>query len=80
MRRLEFIALVGATIAWSCAAMAQEPGRIYRVGLVSPVECEDQPLTVGFAEGLRPLGFVKGQNFTIDCRKIGGDVDVSSRR
>ena len=34
---------------------------MYRLGLVSPVECEDQPITVGFAEELRPLGFVKGR-------------------
>jgi putative ABC transport system substrate-binding protein len=52
---------------------------MYRLGLVSPVECEDQPITVGFAEELRPLGFVKGQNFTIVCRNFGRNADVSSQ-
>jgi putative tryptophan/tyrosine transport system substrate-binding protein len=79
MRRREFIALMGASVAWPFAALAQEPGRTYRVGLVSPVECEDQPITVGFAEELRPLGFVKGQNFTIVCRNFGRNADVSSQ-
>ena len=79
MRRREFIALMGASVTWPFAALAQEPGRMYRLGLVSPVECEDQPITVGFAEELRPLGFVKGQNFTIVCRNFGRNADVSSQ-
>jgi putative tryptophan/tyrosine transport system substrate-binding protein len=79
MRRREFITLAGASVAWPFASLAQEPGRMYRIGLVSPVECEDQPFTVGFAEALRPLGFAKGKNFTIDCRNFGRNADLSSQ-
>jgi hypothetical protein len=35
MRRREVIALMGASVAWPFTAMAQEPGRVYRLGGVS---------------------------------------------
>ena len=43
MRRREFIALlVGSTTAGPIAALAQEPGRIYRLGFLYPAP--PQPL------------------------------------
>ena len=32
MKRREFIALMGASVTWPFAALAQEPGGIYRLG------------------------------------------------
>jgi hypothetical protein len=37
MRRREFIALMGASVTWPFAAMAQVPGRTYRVGGLSAI-------------------------------------------
>ena len=81
-RRRELIALVGASVAWPFAAMAQEPGRTYHLGLVSPVPCEatpsTSPLTLTFQDELRHLGFVKDQNLTIACRDFGPNINLSS--
>jgi putative tryptophan/tyrosine transport system substrate-binding protein len=78
MRRREFIALMGASVAWPFAAMAQQAGRTYRLGLVSPVQCETA-LTVAFLEKLQQFGFVEGQNLTFDCRDFGRNADLSSQ-
>jgi hypothetical protein len=82
MRRRELIALVGASVAWPFAAMAQEPGRTYHLGLLSPVPCEatpsTSPLTLAFQDELRHLGFVKDQNLTIACRDFGPNINLSS--
>jgi hypothetical protein len=66
MKRREFIALMGASVTWPFAAMAQQPGRSYRLGLVSPVQCETA-LTVAFLEKLQQFGFVEGQNRALTC-------------
>jgi putative tryptophan/tyrosine transport system substrate-binding protein len=61
MRRREFIALIGASVAWPFAALAQEPGRTYRLGclLTTPREAN-----IAFFDELRRRGFIEGQNLT----------------
>jgi putative ABC transport system substrate-binding protein len=75
MRRREFIALAGATVAWSFAAMAQEPGRTYSLGclLTAP---RDEPIFVAFFDELRRGGFIEGQNLTVEYRVYGEHVDL----
>jgi putative ABC transport system substrate-binding protein len=65
MRRREFIALAGASVAWPFAAMAQEPGRIYRLGSLFRAPRSDPNISALF-EGIRQYGFVEGQNLLDD--------------
>ena len=76
MRRRDFIALVGgAAVAWPLAARAQEAGRTYRLGGLSGSP-RNAPYFVAMFDELRRLGFIEGQNLTIDWRRYGPRVDL----
>ncbi len=76
MRRRDFITLLGgAAVAWPLAAKAQEAGRIYRVGGLS-VNPRDAPIIVAMFDELRRLGFIEGNNLTIDWRTYGPGADL----
>jgi putative tryptophan/tyrosine transport system substrate-binding protein len=75
MRRREFIALMGASVAWPFAAMAQQAGRTYRLGVLLN-HPRDTPRIVAFFNELRRLGFIEGQNLAIEYRAFGEHVDL----
>ena len=74
MRRREFIVLMGASVAWPFAAMAQQAGRTYRLGLLTAEPPnhpnQDGPFDALF-DGLRSLGFIEGKNLAVDNRIYG---------
>jgi putative ABC transport system substrate-binding protein len=74
MRRREFIALVGASVAWPFAAVAQQAGRTYRFGMLYPAVAD--PVMAAFLEGLRRHGFTEGQNLTINYHLFARQVDL----
>jgi putative tryptophan/tyrosine transport system substrate-binding protein len=78
MRRREFIALMGASVVWPFAAMAQQAGRTYRLGAVfaSP---RNTPASVAMIDELRRFGFVEGQNLIIEWRSYGPHPDLISQ-
>jgi putative tryptophan/tyrosine transport system substrate-binding protein len=78
MRRREFIALMGASVTWPFAAMAQEPSRTYRVGGLSAVP-RNSPLIVAMFDELRRMGFIEGQNLTLEWRVYGQHIDLISQ-
>jgi ABC-type uncharacterized transport system substrate-binding protein len=73
MRRREFIALAGASVAWPFAAMAQEAGRTYRLGGVSSIP-QNSPLLVTMFDELQRQGFIAGQNLKIEWRTYGAEI------
>jgi putative ABC transport system substrate-binding protein len=68
MRRRKFITLIGSATAvpllWVPVPRAQEPGRIYRLGVIMG-PARQAPRVVAFFDELKGLGFVEGQNLNI---------------
>jgi putative tryptophan/tyrosine transport system substrate-binding protein len=76
MRRREFVRLItGALVTSPFAALAQEPGRVYRLGGVSSGPRNAAQLVAMFDE-LRGLGFILDQNLTVDWRSYGPRIEL----
>ena len=78
MRRREFIALMGASVTWPFAALAQQAGRTYRLGFLVLVP-RDAPVNVAFLDEFRRRGFVEGQNLIVEWRAYGLHPDLISQ-
>jgi putative ABC transport system substrate-binding protein len=75
MRRRDFFWLVGgAMVAWPFAGSAQDAGRTYRVGGLTPTPREASFISGTLGE-LRKSGFIEGQNLTVDWRSYGQSVE-----
>ena len=65
------VTLVVVIVAVPLAAEAEQAGRVYRIGVLSP-EVPPPGLLEGFQEGLRELGYVEGKNVAIESRNAEG--------
>src|SRR5260370_2266247 len=69
MKRREFIAGLGVTVALPLAARAQQTKTAPRIGMLTPGTPERfASLDAAFLQGLRELGYTEGQNFTVERR------------
>ncbi len=79
MKRREFIlALGGAATMWPLAALAQQPERMRRIGLLMGYpegDLQARGNVVAFREGLQSLGWIEGRNIRLEFRWAGGDPD-----
>jgi putative ABC transport system substrate-binding protein len=82
LKRREFIALLGGSVAWPLVVHAQQPGGIRRVGVLMAVpenDSEYQTFVAAFREGLQKLGWAEGRNIRIETRWAGPDVEAIQR-
>jgi putative tryptophan/tyrosine transport system substrate-binding protein len=74
VRRREFITLLGGAAAWPLSVRAQNAAKIARIGylaLSSPSSADD-----AFVQGLHDLGWIEGQNISIERRICAGDAEL----
>src|SRR5579864_2763971 len=81
MKRRDFMTLLGgAAAAWPLSARAQQPirptGKTSHVGVLMPGPAAHSAATLGpFYQGLRDLGYVEGQNLTLEQRNADWKPD-----
>ena len=83
MRRREFIGLLGSAAAvWPGVARAQQPERVRRIGVLSPLPADhpdNQVRYAAFLEALRQLGWTEGGNVRIEARWSAGDPAITRK-
>ena len=79
MKRREFITLLGGAAAvWPVVAHAQQPERMWRIGVLMAQVVDDpegQARLAAFLQGLQELGWTHGRNVRIDTRWNAGNAD-----
>jgi putative ABC transport system substrate-binding protein len=74
MDRRTFICVAtGSLLVTARPAKPQPTGRMYRIGVLAPAS--QPPGFASFADGLRALGYVEGQNLVIEGRSAGGHLE-----
>ena len=77
LRRREFIVGLGGAVAWPVAGLAQQGGRVRRIGVLTAGENDPVvKLTLSaFTQALAGLGWTDGRNVRIDLRWYGDDIN-----
>jgi ABC-type uncharacterized transport system substrate-binding protein len=76
MRRRDFIALLGGAAAtWPFPTRAQQVAKRYRIGILETISpALNAAHLAAFRNGLRELGYVEGQTYTIEYRSADGQA------
>jgi hypothetical protein len=75
INRRNFIAAATGGILAPAAAIAQQPAKAWRIGILSATSRQsvvDSGYLPAFMEGMRALGHVEGKTFTIEWRDADG--------
>ena len=74
MQRRKFMTLLGGAATWPLAARAQQPGKIYHVGLLIGASTSGavEERRKAVLDGLAARGFVEGRNVVFEQRRADG--------
>jgi putative tryptophan/tyrosine transport system substrate-binding protein len=72
MKRRQFITLIGSAAAWPLATWAQPSAKVPRLGVLLYSTPQADPQWVSLRQDLRGLGYIEGQNLTIEFRYAEG--------
>jgi putative ABC transport system substrate-binding protein len=73
IERRKFLATLGGAAAWPLAARAQQPGRVWRIGVLETTSMTLNAANFqAFRQSLRDLGYTEEQNLTIEYRSAEG--------
>jgi putative tryptophan/tyrosine transport system substrate-binding protein len=72
MRRRDVLVLLGSAAASPLSARAQEPRKIYRIGILGLLK---RPSEDAFRDAMRDLGYVEGKNLVYEARYAEGHAD-----
>ena len=76
VRSSAFVAVLALGIFLApLAAHAQQPARVPRIGILTPGISERLHLFEAFRQGLRELGYVEGQNISLEFRSAEGNFE-----
>ena len=79
MDRRTFLASLASLLAAPRAAAAQQPGRVYRIGVVAAgINPRSSSFFQAFEQRLRELGWVDGRNLAIEFEMPRGSRDPSA--
>ena len=81
MKKKITVLALGATVLALCSsAVAQQPGKIPRIGFLSTISISAiSARTEAFLQGLRELGYVEGKSIVIEWRSAEGKLDQLPR-
>jgi putative ABC transport system substrate-binding protein len=65
LQRREFIALLGGAAAWPRVALGQQAPKRFRIGITT-IQQRTSPPYLAFDQRLRELGYIDGQNLTLE--------------
>ena len=76
MKRRAFIAALGGAAAWPLVARAQQPARVWRVGLLETIPAPANAANFdALRKGLRELGYDEGRSLIIEYRSADGRAE-----